>query len=477
MANKIPINSIICGDCLDRMGHIPDEVVDLIYLDPPFFSGKSYDLIWGDSKATIKSFEDAAFYKKVCGRCGKDWGKKDNGDDYEQCKDPLCKAPLNEAKDVRMNDVAVYTAWLKDRLWECKRVLKPTGSIYVHLDWHAVHYVKVAMDDIFGYDNFRNDITWCYSRPSAPNQKQLSRCHDTILWYSKGDKWVFNGDDIRIPYAKSSIDRAGYGAKASKMAGGVGKEAVVELKAGGKLPEDWWNIPMLKGNSKERIGYPTQKPEALLERIILASSNKGDLILDPFCGCGTTITVAQRLDRKWVGIDIEPLSCTIQQIRMERTFGLEIPIIDLGKTLSEEDVDERVIAARKMNPYEFQDWVVAVLEGKSNDRKSGDGGIDGWIGKPFSDLKKGDPIQVKRSDKIGTQPIRLFAHDTQAIGRDHGLIVAFGFASTAEKEANIIRARDGITIELLTVKNMLMKTGKNIKSAGKQDTSRQGELQ
>ena len=242
---------------------VPDESVDLIYLDPPFYTGHNFD-----------TFMDK-------------WLSMDT-----------------------------YIRWLRMRLWECYRVLKPTGSIYVHLDWHAVHYVKVMMDEIFGYDNFRNDITWCYSRPSAPKQKQLSRCHDTILWYAKGDTWVFNGDDIRIPYAQSSLDRAGYGAKASKMAGGVGKDAKVELKKGGKLPEDWWNIPMLKGNSKERLGYPTQKPEALLERIIKVSSNPGDLVLDPFCGCGTALAVAQKLGRRWIGIDLSDEAITISQRRL-----------------------------------------------------------------------------------------------------------------------------------------------------------------
>lgn len=471
MSTKL-VNSIICGDCKERMKQIPDKSVDLVYLDPPFFSGKSYDLIWGDSKATIKSFEDAKFYKKVCGKCGKDWGKKSNGDDYKQCRDPLCKAPLKDAKDVRMNDINVYVEWLKDRLQECYRVLKPTGSIYCHLDWHAVHYVKVAMDDIFGYKNFQNDITWCYNVP-VNSHNRFCRKHDTILFYTKGNEWTFNENDVRVPYGDWAIGKKSYKTKSF----GLKKAKEIELNKEGKLCPDYWYIDILGSNAKERMGYPTQKPETLLERIILASSNPGDVILDPFCGCGTTITVAHRLKLKWIGIDIEPLSCTIQQIRMEKTYGIKIPVIDLGKTLSEEDVDERVIETRKMDPYEFQDWVVAVLEGTPNDKKSRDGGIDGWTDKPLGNLTKGDLIQVKRSDKVGTDTVKLMAFNSQKHSRERGIIVAFGFTSTAEEEANDIRAQLGIEIELLTVKDMLMRTGKNIKSPqGNKSNAKQKKL-
>jgi site-specific DNA-methyltransferase (adenine-specific) len=139
-----------------------------------------------------------------------------------------------------------------------------------------------------------------------------------IFWYSKGEKWTFNGEEIRVPYAQSSIDRAGYAANVSKMTDG----GVVELKEGGKLPEDWWDIPMLQGNSKEATGYPTQKPLALLHRIVKASSNEGDIVMDPFCGCATTCVAAQQLGRKWIGIDIEKQAVNILVKRLSDDAGL-----------------------------------------------------------------------------------------------------------------------------------------------------------
>jgi site-specific DNA-methyltransferase (adenine-specific) len=175
-----------------------------------------------------------------------------------------------------------------------------------------------VLDEIFGRNNFRNEIIGCYKRPSAPKQRQLPRLHDIILWYSKGKEWTFNGENIRVPYAQSSLDRAGYAANKSKMTDG----GVVELTEGGKLPEDWWDIPMLKGNSKEATGYPTQKPLALLHRIINASSNEGDIVFDPFCGCATTCVAAQQLNRKWIGIDIEKHAVNILVERLSNDAGL-----------------------------------------------------------------------------------------------------------------------------------------------------------
>lgn len=426
-----------------------------------------------------------------------------------------------------MSDVETYVGWLKERLLECYRVLKPTGGIYVHLDHHAVHYVKVALDEIFGIKNFRNEIIWKRTsgvKTSQFKDKKYSVLTDTILYYSKTDNYTFDIDRIKEKLSEEEIgekypfvDNNGRyhlrtllrsksmgerpnlvyeysGFTPDKYGWRMIKEKVSDLDAAGNLHWNSNGKPYRKIRDYEDKGkpisnlwddiqnvksprYPTEKPEELLQRIIKASSNKGDLILDPFCGCGTTITVAERFDRKWIGVDIEPLSCTIQQVRMEKTFGPKVPIIDLGKRLTEEELDGRVIAARKMEPYEFQDWVVEVLGGKPTLRKGPDEGIDGWIDKPFSKLTKGDIIQVKRSDSVSRNVIKLHAHNTQVNGRDRGIVVAFGFANTAIKEADHIRAQLGITIELLTVKNMLMRTGKNIKSKGKQRDHKQGTLQ
>ena len=167
------------------------------------------------------------------------------------------------------------------------------------------------MDGVFGKDCYRNEMIWCYSRPSSPKQQQLSRVHDTIHWYSRGGAWTFNPDEIRQPYAESSRNREGYSAKASKVADGS-----VQLDKKGKFPESWIYIPPLKGNAKEYCGYPTQKPLRLLERILKASSNPDDMILDPFCGCATALMAANRLQRQWAGIDLSPLAVKLVNDRI-----------------------------------------------------------------------------------------------------------------------------------------------------------------
>ncbi|MFM5889871.1 MAG: DNA-methyltransferase, partial [Dolichospermum sp.] len=188
------------------------------------------------------------------------------------------------------------------RITEIHRVLKPTGSFYLHCDPTASHYLKLILDAVFCSQrgSLRNEIIWIYSRMAAKNQKQLSRCHDIIFWYSKSEQWIFNVDQIRLPYAETSKARAGY--KKTNLGGGKPKSEICELNEGGKFPEDWIQIPFIRG--KEYLGYPTQKPEALLERIIKASSNENDIVLDAYCGCGTTVAVCQKLDRQWIGIDI-----------------------------------------------------------------------------------------------------------------------------------------------------------------------------
>ncbi|MCD6162728.1 MAG: restriction endonuclease [candidate division Zixibacteria bacterium] len=426
-------NSIICGDCRDKMRqYIPDESVDLIYLDPPFFSGKDYDLIWdGDNKNTIRSFEDTKFYKKVCGNpeCEKDFPEG-----YLFC--PRCGMSVDKAKDVRKNDIEAYVGWLKVRLQECYRVLKPTGSIYVHLDWHAVHYVKVAMDGVFGMKNFQNDIVWCY-KGGGMSKKRFGRKHDTILFYSKSTEWTFNVDDVREEYSESTKNRLK--SVCNNKRNGIDFGAY-KLNPKGKLPNDWWEIPFLAEASKERMGYPTQKPEVLLERIIKASSNPGDLILDPFCGCGTALAVAQRLGRRYIGIDAEMPACAVVQERIEK-LGSTAEIIDAMELMTETKL-------RDTAPALFQKWAVKAVQGRMNHKLTADGGIDGWT---FT----GDPVQVKRSDKVGVNVIKEFETTIRDADKTHGIVVAFSFTKGAKDKAKDTKAKYGINIELKTVKELL----------------------
>jgi len=300
-------NKLYTNDNLFILNGLNSNLVDLIYLDPPFNSKRFYSAPIG-SKAAGSSFKDMWTWDDV----NKEY-LNTLAENYVFLTDYIDAVGIIHSKAM-----AAYLTYMAQRIVEMHRILKDTGSLYLHCDPTASHYLKVVLDEIFGKNNFRNEIIWCYKRPSAPKQRQLPRLHDIIFWYSKGEKWTFNGDKIRVPYAQSSLDRAGYAANASKMTDG----GVVELKEGGKLPEDWWDIPMLKGNSKESTGYPTQKPLTLLHRIIKSSSNEGDIVMDPFCGCATTCVAAQQLGRKWIGIDIEKQAVNILVERLSGDAGI-----------------------------------------------------------------------------------------------------------------------------------------------------------
>ena len=289
-----------------------------------------------------------------------------------------------------------YLSYIAERLVEIHRVLKNTGSVYLHCDPTASHYLKAVMDAVFGGRSFRNEIVWCYSRPSAPRQRQLSRVHDIVFWYSKGSAWTFNPDEIRQPYAAKSWERDGYDSTASKVA-----EGVVQLNPRGKFPESWIYIPPLKGNAKEYVGYPTQKPLALLERIIKASSNDGDLVLDPFCGCGTTVAAAHKLNRRFVGIDISHFAIDI--VREKRLKNKAIPVNGFPV-----DMASAEMLARE-TPFEFEKWAVTRIPGMvPNTLQVGDGGIDGR-GTIYGD---GSLVlaQVKGGRNVPLAHVRDFRH-------------------------------------------------------------------
>lgn len=260
-----PENRLILGDNLRIMNALMGEYegkLDLIYVDPPFFTNKGYSA-----------------------RVGR-------GEDSRKPEDWL----LAEGYADQWDDLDSYLNMLYPRLKLMHRLLAPTGSLYLHLDWHANSYARVLLDEIFGYENFRNEIIWTYHGPS-PIRTAFNRKHDMILFYTKSDNYVFNVDDIRVPYAPNTVETF----KSSKKAG-FGK--MPDLKRG-KVPEDWWYFPVVARLHQERTGYPTQKPERLLERIILASSNPGDLVADFFGGAGTTGIVAKRLKRRFILSDLQ----------------------------------------------------------------------------------------------------------------------------------------------------------------------------
>ncbi len=244
--------------------------VDLIYIDPPFKSGADY-------------------VRKVELRGLKNLGKIE--------EDEASVLQQTMYFDIWNNDT--YLQFMYERLLLLKELLAETGSIYVHLDWRVGHYIKLLMDEIFGEDNFRNEIIWCYTGPSQTT-KYFVRKHDNILFYTKTNNYIFNTELVRVPYKKSTK----WAGKTS-FTGLTPDEKVKELEQRGKLAEDWWADVAGIGYAHSQItGFDTQKPETLLERIIKASSNPDDLVLDCFCGSGTTLAVAQKLGRKWIGCDI-----------------------------------------------------------------------------------------------------------------------------------------------------------------------------
>ncbi|MHB8279340.1 MAG: DNA methyltransferase [Candidatus Humimicrobiaceae bacterium] len=404
-------NIIYSGDNLIWLKKFPDKYIDLIYLDPPFFSNKHYEVIFNDGEE-IRSFEDR-------------W-----------------QGGINH-----------YIEWMKERVFELHRVLKDTGSFYLHCDWHASHYLKVMCDDIFGVNNFLNELVWAY-RERETSKRFYNRKHDVILFYVKNNKsnYIFNYDLIREKYSEVSIQKFKYtdeNEKNYRLRYKDGRSDPIQESEdtyrqylndeSGPLPRDWFVLPFINQASLERFGYPTQKPEALLERIVKASSNKEDLILDPFCGCGTTIAVAQRLNRKWIGIDVSPAACKLMKNRVEKNGARGIEII--GLPVNMEDL-------KKLPPFEFQNWCIGALGGTVNSKKVGDMGIDGFT------FFNRYPIQVKQSENVGRNVVDNFETALQRNKKDKGFIIALSFGKGAYEEAARIK-KEGLFIDLLVVDKLL----------------------
>ena len=296
------------GDNLHIMRGINAACVDLIYLDPPFNSNRNYAAPIG-SKAAGAAFKDAWTLSDI--------DVHEHGELAD--RSPAVYKVIDAARDTHGKGMMSYLIMMALRLIETHRILKDTGSIYLHCDPTASHYLKLAMDGIFGRQNFRNEIVWAYTGPGSPRMRQFNRKHDTILWYAKGKIWTFNRDDVRLPY-KDPNQRP---RKAFDTGKSFEPAEIEAMRKRGKVAEDWWNdITVAVRSPKERIGYPTQKPLKLLERIIKASSSPGDMVLDPFCGCATTLVAADRLDRQWAGVDLSPLAVKLVKQRIAADRGL-----------------------------------------------------------------------------------------------------------------------------------------------------------
>ena len=294
---NISNRTIFCKDNLDVLQGINSESVDLIYLDPPFNKNKTFTAPIGSS-AEGASFKDYFREEDV----KDEWVetiKEDHIDLYNF---------LNGVKSISSSKHYLYNycylCYMVIRLIEMRRILKGTGSVYFHCDPTMSHYIKIMMDTIFGEDNFRNEIIWYYSNASR-GKRVLAKSHDLILWYSKSNSYQFISANILVPF-KSQMTDWRY-----ERGGQKGKKKPI-----GKIPDDVFTLPSLNTMAKERTGYPTQKPLALLERLIKTSSKESDVVLDPFCGCATTCIASEKLNRNWIGIDISIKAYDLVRVRL-----------------------------------------------------------------------------------------------------------------------------------------------------------------
>jgi DNA modification methylase len=312
-------NTLFTNDNLFILYGLNSESVDLIYLDPPFNSKRTYSAPVG-SKSAGASFKDM-------------WTWEDVDDGYLDKlveRYPSLVRFIQSIEEIHSKGMMAYVTYMTQRLIEMHRVLKETGSIYLHCDPTASHYLKIVLDEVFGRGNFVNNINWCYNTQGKP-RKGFAKKHDDILYYAKNIKLMcFN----KITIEPNDI------ARYNKTEEETGKKYQIDGKGykyyleDGRYCPDYWDIPALTNNAKERTGYPTQKPLALLHRIIQASSKEGDIVLDPFCGCATTCVAAQQLNRKWIGIDIEKQAASVLIERLEKDGNM-----DDGLKFVQKDID------------------------------------------------------------------------------------------------------------------------------------------
>ena len=409
-------NKLYFGDNLQILkDNIADESVDLIYLDPPFNSKATYNVLYkaqdgSQSTSQITAFDDTWH-----------WGEEAAISYHEIVTGgPPEVADLLQALKsfLGMNDMMAYLTMMTIRLIQLRRVLKPSGSIYLHCDPTASHYLKLLMDAVFGKKHFRNEIVWGY-RTGGVSKKYFAKKHDIILFYSKGNVWKF----YPLKYKSWQKKRYAYNEKYKEYF----DEEEQRWFHLAFCRDVWDDIDALGTDKKERLGYPTQKPEALLQRIIQASSNKGDIVLDPFCGCGTAIAVAEATDRKWIGIDVAYMAITLIKRRLSKSFGRELSpfaVEGIPRTLQ----DARALAeSGPEGRYQFQWWAIDQVDAHAiNDRRKGaDRGVDGTIFffDDNSGIAKKILLQVK-SGHVNRGVIAVLRGDMEAQKATLGVLIS-----------------------------------------------------
>jgi DNA modification methylase len=398
----LPANRLIWGDNLHGMRQLPSESIDLIYIDPPFFSGRQYNIIFGDQNE-VRSFTD-----------------------------------------IWEGGMPGYLIWLNARLYEMKRLLKKTGSIYVHCDWHASHYIKVEMDKIFGYENFRNEIVWRYGLGAARATRHFRRKHDVIFFYSKTKDYYF--EPIRGEPTPAQLAKYCHEDEQGRYMISYGKKYY--FKGGGVL-DDVWEIPTIAATSNERLGYPTQKPEALVERIIKASTQEGDVVADFFCGGGTTPAVAQRLGRQWIACDQSRVAVAVtadRLIRGAQQLQMDLAIPDF--TVEYWGVYE----ARRLTQMpegEFRPFILRCF-GATPNTDPDEPHIHGYKGSvPVWVCPPDARYEVRHTDVVAfANAVRRSIRYKQSDLRD-GVMLGWAFTPQAREAAEQLRQRAGVDVNFI----------------------------
>lgn len=473
MPTKGP-NQLFYGDNLPVLRKLADQSVHLVYLDPPFNSNRSYSVIFGkqtdDASAQIQAFDDTWHWTP----------------ETERLYNDILMYTSNEVADaitafrtlLGENDAMAYLVMMAPRLVELYRVLKSDGLLYLHCDPTMSHYLKVLLDSIFGADHFVNEIIW--KRTSAHNRTvRFGPVHDVILSYAKGSSWTWNAQ--YMPYTQEdldanyrNVDASGRRYSHEKLTAsnpgsryewkgvwpsgsqywGVSLETMRKLDAEGKIyytrngvprkinyadempgkvaQDVWTDIPPISSQAAERLGYPTQKPLALMERIIQSSSNPGDVVLDPFCGCGTTVDAAEKLGRAWVGIDITYISIDLIIKRLMAAHGQSVmDFVEIDGIPFDMQSAQRLF---EKSPFDFERWAVSLIHAQPNEKQVGDRGIDGVRRFIINNRTTGKVlVSVKGGKNIGPAMTRDLA-GTVHNARDAQLGVLITLNDTLSKE-------------------------------------------
>ncbi len=434
---------------------IEDESIDLIYIDPPFNSKRAYNILFesidlSDAKAQKEAFADT-------------WSNVSYIDELNEIQDlnlDLFRF-LKTLDSLRISKGAVsYLTIMAHRIWYMRKKLKSTGSFYLHCDPTMSHYLKIVLDLIFGVKNFRNEIVWWYETGGIP-KNDFSRKHDVIFRYSKSRKYHFNSKEIKEKRSDEVLRRIATGVVSATRSTGQYRH-----------PSDVWKIAAINAMAEERMGYPTQKPEVLLERIIKASSNEGDMVADFFCGCGTTVISAQKLNRKWIGVDISHLAIRLIYERILKPFEeSDEKYIEIVSNIDINGFPKDVASAKDLaqkthrGRLKFQDWIVEIMmNGVANPKRTADGGYDGYITFNKSEKEKDVILIEVKSGKCGVTMLRSFITTVQHEKTSFGAFVCF--KENVTKEMELLAKQQGYynpalwvnkydRIQIITVEDLL----------------------